>query len=130
MSKAFLLLVLSGLLLFGCASPESAPQSQTPATGAVVSGGVQELSVTAKQFEFSPSTITVQKGVPVKLTIQSTDVSHGFAISEFNVNAQLSPGQATVVEFTPDKAGEFTFSCSVFCGAGHGGMKGKLIVTG
>lgn len=126
MSKLLALLVLSGLLLFGCASQPAAPSA--PAV-APVSGGVQELSVTAKQFEFSPSTITVKKGVPVKLTITSQDVEHGFAIAEFNVNTKLQPGQAAVVEFTPDKAGEFTFFCSVVCGAGHGSMKGKLIVT-
>ncbi|MBI4361497.1 cupredoxin domain-containing protein [Candidatus Micrarchaeota archaeon] len=123
------LLVLFGVLLFGCASPQAPQNTQAPATAAVVSGGVQEISMTAKSFEFSPATFTVKKGVPVKLTITSEDVEHGFSISEFNVNAKLQPGQATVVQFTPDKAGQFTFFCSVVCGAGHGGMNGKLVVT-
>jgi cytochrome c oxidase subunit 2 len=33
------------------------------------------------------------------------------------------------VEFVADKAGTFTFSCSVYCGKGHRGMKGELVVS-
>ena len=31
-------------------------------------------------------------------------------------------------EFIADKKGEFEMFCSVYCGQGHGQMKGKLIV--
>jgi heme/copper-type cytochrome/quinol oxidase subunit 2 len=33
------------------------------------------------------------------------------------------------LSFTPDKAGTFTFLCDVFCGDGHEGMSGRLVVT-
>src|SRR3989344_5219597 len=89
---------------------------------------VKEISMTAKKFEFNPSTITVKKADQVKLTIKSLDVTHGFSIPDLNVNANLDAGKETVVEFTPDKTGTFTFVCSVFCGSGHSGMKGTLIV--
>ncbi|MDP3741898.1 MAG: cupredoxin domain-containing protein [Candidatus Micrarchaeota archaeon] len=90
---------------------------------------VQEFSLTAKTWEFTPSSITVRKDIPVKLRVTSIDVEHGFSISEFNVNSRLQPGQETVVEFTPDRTGSFSFFCSVFCGSGHGGMRGTLVVT-
>ena len=32
-------------------------------------------------------------------------------------------------EATPDKAGTFIFLCDVFCGDGHEGMNGTLVVT-
>ena len=32
------------------------------------------------------------------------------------------------VHFTPDKVGEFHFSCDVFCGDGHEDMTGTVIV--
>lgn len=86
--------------------------------------------MTAKQFEFSPSTITVKKGVPVKLTITSEDTPHGFSLPEFGISQDINPGTPTVVQFTPDKAGTFNFACSVFCGGGHGGMSGTLVVEG
>lgn len=86
-------------------------------------------SVTAKQWEFIPSTITVQKGDRVKLEITSVDVEHGIAIPEFGVSTELYPGKTATVEFTADKAGTFSFFCNVYCGSGHRDMKGTLRVT-
>ena len=84
--------------------------------------------MTAKRWEFTPSSITVNKGDTVKLTITSEDVTHGFNLPEFGVNAQLQPGKTIAVEFVADKTGTFSFFCSVFCGTGHSGMRGTLIV--
>jgi len=81
--------------------------------------------MTAKQWEFDSSTITVNEGDRVKLNIKSIDVTYGFTISEFGVSKTLSPGQTTTVEFTANKAGMYTFFCSVQCGAGHSSMKGQ-----
>ena len=85
----------------------------------------------AKQFEFIPGTaepIRVKLGDTVRITATSPDVSHGFAIPAFGVNAAIDPGKETTIEFVADKAGEFGFFCSVFCGRNHGAMKGTLIV--
>ena len=89
---------------------------------------VNEISVTARRFEFEPSTITVSKGDNVKLLITSVDVTHGINIPAFGVNAQLNAGQTTEVEFIADQEGTFPFACSVVCGSGHTGMTGTLIV--
>lgn len=89
---------------------------------------VKEFNITAKKWEFDPGTITVNKGDTVKLHIKSIDVSHGFGLSAFGINEQLDPGETVDIEFTADKTGTFTFACSVFCGSGHSGMKGQLIV--
>lgn len=91
-------------------------------------GEVKEFTLTAKQWSFSPSTITVNKGDTVKLSITSTDVIHGLAINEFNVNVRLPVGETKIVEFVADKTGTFSFYCSVRCGSGHSGMRGQLIV--
>jgi len=89
---------------------------------------VKEFNLTAKQWEFTPSTITVKKGDAVRLIIESIDVAHGFAMAEFNVNKRLNPGATITVEFVADRAGTFPFFCSVLCGSGHSKMKGKLVV--
>ena len=88
----------------------------------------KSFTVTAKQWSFDPATITVKKGDKVKLTVKSVDVSHGFSLSAFGVNQTLEPNKEVAVEFVADKTGSFPFVCSVFCGSGHGGMKGTLIV--
>ncbi len=103
-------------------------QEAQPTNGAMKEGAVKELTMTAKQWEFSPATLTVKQGDKVKLTIKSLDVDHGIAIPEFNVNSTLEPGKDTVVEFTTSKKGEFNFFCSVLCGKGHKDMTGKIIV--
>ena len=88
----------------------------------------QEISIIAKRFEFMPKTVTVAKSQPVKIYLTSVDATHGFYLEDFKVNREVKKGELTVIEFTPDKTGEFQFRCSVFCGLGHGGMQGKLIV--
>lgn len=84
--------------------------------------------VTAKKFEFVPGEITLKKGEPVTLEIKSEDVKHGFSLPDFNIRVEVKPGQVSVVRFTPDKVGQFTFACTVFCGSGHEDMAGTLTV--
>lgn len=89
---------------------------------------VKTFSVIAKQFEFVPEEISVHKGDHVILNIKSVDVTHGFALPDFGVNVPLTAGNEQVVEFDASKVGEFEFFCSIVCGSGHSGMRGKLIV--
>lgn len=102
------------------------PKKITPAP--VAEAAVKKFSITAQNWSFSPSTITVNKGDKVELSIKSVDVNHGFFLSAFNVNKQLKPGETATASFTADKAGSFSFACSVFCGSGHASMSGTLIV--
>ena len=87
------------------------------------------IRITAKKFDFTPSELTVKKGVPVVLELTSTDRVHGFSLPDFKLTARIEPGNVTRVTFTPDRTGEFTFSCNIFCGSGHEDMSGRLIVT-
>ncbi len=105
-----------------CAGIFAAAQTETGAAPV-------EIKMTARQFEFEPKLITVQKGKPVRLLISSTDVQHGFAIEELGVNKKLKANAVTAVEFTPTRVGRFPFECSVMCGSGHDEMAGELVVT-
>lgn len=86
------------------------------------------ISVVAKQWSFDPDPIRVNYGDVVRLEITSADVSHGFALADFNINETIEPGQTTIIEFIADKKGTFGFSCSIPCGRDHGQMRGQLIV--
>ncbi|MEM4255059.1 MAG: cupredoxin domain-containing protein [Candidatus Norongarragalinales archaeon] len=112
------------------ATPTEQPTATSTATPTATATlqAEKEFEMTAKKWEFQPSTITVEKGDKIKLKIKSVDVEHGFKLPDFGVDANLQPGQEVTVEFVADKAGTFTFSCSVFCGDGHRDMKGTLIV--
>jgi cytochrome c oxidase subunit II len=98
----------------------------------VVEGGRavdKTIQITAKKFEFTPGEITVKKGEPVVLEIKSEDVNHGFSLPDFGARGDVKPGSVLHIRFTPDKAGQFTFTCDVFCGSGHEEMSGTLTVT-
>jgi cytochrome c oxidase subunit 2 len=82
----------------------------------------RRIEITAKQFQFEPSEITVKKGEPVVLVIKSADVAHGLRFRDLNLNVKVDKGGTAEMPFTPDKTGDFVGHCSVFCGPGHGGM--------
>jgi len=88
-----------------------------------------EIKITARQFEFDPHTITVQKGKPVKLVITSADVDHGFKLDAFGLNQKIPANKTIDLEFTPNQVGRFQFRCSVVCGNGHDDMLGELVVV-
>src|SRR3954452_7670173 len=73
------------------------------------------VKLTAKKYAFDPPTITVERGRTVRIEATALDHTHGIEIEAFKVKTRLEKGKPTVVEFTPDKTGEFEFKCSVFC---------------
>ncbi len=108
-------------------STSSASSTESSSQTSVASGAnVKEISMTAKAWAFEPSTIELNKGDKVKLTVTANDVKHGISI--FGISKRLEPNMPEVIEFTADEAGEFPFFCTVYCGDGHGSMKGKVIV--
>jgi cytochrome c oxidase subunit II len=84
--------------------------------------------ITAKRFEFVPSTITLKKGETVKLFVTSEDVTHGFFLRPLKIDTDLTPGETQQITVTPQAAGTFTAICHHFCGAGHGNMKLTVVV--
>ncbi len=104
-------------------------QKQDASQGRVnASSTVKEFDIEAFQFGFEPSTITVNNGDRVRIRLTSRDVTHGFSIMQFNVKTEIEPGKTSVVEFTANKSGNFTFFCSFYCGDGHSEQNGQLIV--
>ena len=87
------------------------------------------IKVSARRFVFTPNTIQLRKGEPVTFELTSQDIFMGMNIPDFAVRSDIVPGQTTRLSFTPDKAGKFVFLCDVFCGDGHEGMSGTLVVT-
>ena len=89
---------------------------------------VKTIDVIASQFQFEPATITVAQGANVRLRLRSADRTHGLAIKAFRVKALTKADEPVTVEFVADQAGTFDITCSEYCGSGHAGMKGRLVV--
>jgi plastocyanin domain-containing protein len=86
--------------------------------------GVQEIKVTVKGG-YSPDVIVVKQGVPVKLDFyrdETASCSEQVVFGDFGIARDLAAFKTTSIEFTPDKAGEFTFVC------GMNMLRGTLIV--
>lgn len=112
------------VVLSGCASvkKDKALQSMPPDTP------TQNIHITARQFEYTPDIIYVRRGTHVIIEIESLDVTHGFKIDTYGINVLIPEKKTITVEFYARKPGIYPFRCSHFCGIGHLGMKGKLIV--
>lgn len=88
------------------------------------SSGIQEINVTVKGG-YSPDTIQVRAGQPVRLNFfrdETSACSEQVVFGDFGIARDLPAHKTTSIEFTPDKSGEYTFTC------GMNMLRGKLIV--
>ena len=86
------------------------------------------IHVTARMFAFSPRTLFLELGKPVVLELVSLDHHHGFNVPDLKLRADIKPRVATRLRLVPDRIGTFPFHCDVFCGEGHEGMTGEIVV--
>ncbi|NOR21735.1 MAG: cupredoxin domain-containing protein [Candidatus Aminicenantes bacterium] len=86
--------------------------------------GLQEVKIVVKGG-YSPDVIVVKKGTPVRLDFyrdETADCSDTIVFGDFKIRKPLPAFKTTAIEFTPEKEGEYVFTC------GMGMMRGKLIV--
>ena len=111
-------IVLTLLILWYFFGPKQRMSAQ------VADGGVQEVKVIVKGG-YSPDVIVVKQGAPVRLNFyrdETASCSEDIVFGDFGIARHLPAFQTTTIEFTPEKPGEFTFTC------GMNMMRGKLVV--
>ncbi len=111
-------IVLCALILWYFFGPKPSVSAQ------VADSGVQEVRVIVKGG-YSPDIIVVKQGAPVKLDFyrdETASCSEEIVFGDFGIARHLPAFQTTTIEFTPEKPGEFTFTC------GMNMMRGKIIV--
>lgn len=125
-SFLIILVILSIILIAGCSRQETTKDDSV----IQITGEVKEFNVIAKQWEFVPNVIEVNKGDRVRLKITSIDVTHGIGLPDFGIDSvRLPPNETKIVEFVADKTGTFnTMICTAYCGTGHADMKGSIVV--
>ena len=90
----------------------------------VGSSGVQEAMILVKGG-YTPDVIVVKAGRPVRLNFrreETASCSEMLLLPAFSKSVKLPTGENVAVEFTPDKPGEYPFSCQM------GMFRGRLIV--
>ncbi|MGC4074119.1 MAG: cupredoxin domain-containing protein [Nibricoccus sp.] len=101
-------------------------------TGITRNGNVVEVKMIAIRSRFIPDRIDLKEGdelvVHVTNVEQSTDMIHGLAIIENNMNIILDPGETKTLRIKATKTGVFPFYCTNFCSALHQEMQGYITV--
>lgn len=90
--------------------------------------GQYEAVMLGQAWAFLPQEIRVPVGAEVTFTVTSPDVIHGFLIAGTRVNLMLIPGQVSRQTYTFRRPGEYAIICHEYCGLGHQGMVGRVIV--
>lgn len=119
-----LIVTLSGVLLIVLVNWYFFFSKRRFASAQMKQTGIQEVKVTVKGG-YDPDVIVVKKGIPVRLNFyrdETADCSDTIVFGDFNIRRPLPAFQTTAVEFTPEKEGEYVFTC------GMGMLRGKLIV--
>ena len=145
MKKELCLLVALAILISACSSIDSDTAKaekiigyhktkfdNLPLSGAIINNA-REISIIGSQYSWSPENVILKKGEKARLIVQTTDVQHGFEIEGLQIpnwdpDTIIKRGDKRIIEFTPDEAGVWDMVCTVYCGPGHGEMKGKFIV--
>lgn len=124
MDNAEVLVVLGGVLAMAWVVWYFFLGERGQARATAGEGGVQEVKILVKGG-YDPDRIVVERGRPVRLAFfrdETSSCSETVVLGDFGISRRLPAHKTTAVEFTPQKSGEFAFTC------GMNMMRGQIIV--
>ena len=127
----------TGLTIVAAAAALAVSTAFSPAQQAAPS----VIEVQLKNYEFVPSTLHLQRGVPVVLRLVEASGSHSFSAPELFAASTLDPTTAAMIHddkvevgeggvelrLTPNTPGTYAFHCTHFMHSAFG-MKGTAVV--
>ncbi len=139
--------LLASLMIFGIRlpspvdriNPQQLDQTEFAAPGVRnVGGNHYEIYVVAQMWFYNagpdagaqgtPPTIHIPRGSQATFYVTSRDVIHGFYIEQHSLNLEVIPGHVARGTVTFNRTGTFRIVCDQYCGAGHQGMYGLVVV--
>ena len=87
-------------------------------------GGSETTTLTAAEFAFEPSSLTVASGGSIEFTNED-DAEHNITAEEAGIDEDVDAGGSVTVDLSNVEAGTYDFLCEY-----HPDMKGTLDVTG
>ena len=91
----------------------------------ITKSDVQEVVMNVDYRGYSPNVFTIKKGIPVRWIVdvrQMTGCTNEIIVPDLGIKKKLQYGK-NVIQFTPSKVGDLSFSCWM------GMVRGKFIVT-
>lgn len=88
----------------------------------------RDLTITARDYRFSPNRVEVSRDDLLRLTVKSEDVAYGFTIDDYRVSKRVPAGGSVVLELRADREGTFPFYSNMTSDARHAQMRGELVV--
>jgi nitrous-oxide reductase len=89
--------------------------------------------MTSAAPKFGMTEFAVKKGDEVQIILTNVDtvedLSHGFCVSNHDVNFLVNAKDTNSMTFTADKKGVYWFYCPWFCHALHLEMRGRMLVS-
>jgi len=130
--RAGLVLVLGGLGGFLLAYVQQAPPQE------------RNFTIIAHKYAYDPAVLHVNRGDRIHVHLVAEDVTHGFYLEGYDVEAKMRPENDTFwarqpsqggdykeveeISFVASHSGKFRYRCSITCGYMHPFMQGELIV--
>lgn len=113
MTIASTLATIGLLMVFTSGCMNKNDSSNLPTEAAMVSDGVQTITTKITSNSYPP--ITVQKGIPVKWTIQAdakdiNNCNNEIISNDFGFDKKLVSG-SNEITFTPEKTGTYIYTC-------------------
>ncbi len=103
------------------------------------------LTITAHKYAYDPPVVRVNRGDRLHIRLLATDVTHGFYLEGYDLDAKARPENPTFwvqnpsrgegfkeveeISFVANNPGKFRYRCSTTCGYMHPFMQGELIVS-
>jgi uncharacterized cupredoxin-like copper-binding protein len=125
----------AGLVLGGCGGGGGSDKAKSSGDRgaqadktAVVAPDGPKLEVSAKEFAFTPSTLTMKAGQPTDIVLKNEgSIEHDFSVSAAGFELPVPASGIGDLVLTIAKPGTYQFHCSV---PGHegAGMKGTITV--
>jgi len=88
-----------------------------------------DIYLLGRNYTWGNYILELEQNQPYRLHLTSQDMPHALVVQELKLMNRIRLGQFTTVSFSPHKAGRFKVNCGDFCGIGHYGMVGAMIVV-
>ncbi|MEA2434715.1 MAG: hypothetical protein QOG54_2172 [Actinomycetota bacterium] len=120
-----LLCALAVIALLGAACGGDDTNSDGADTGGDAGGAAESSTLTAENFSFSPTSLSIASGGSVDYT-NNDDTEHNFSIDDADIDQDVEGGESATVDLSGLEAGSYDFYCKYH----KDSMTGTLEVTG